>query len=158
MGVRRVLLDENGNLILMTLIIFLVLSILGTTVISIAGMENKISRYALNAQQAQQAADAGAEWAIEQIWNQGMPESFQEELLIGDMINSRVEVTNRQNEVIDEGDGTPLSVKSKCRYQFMVHSEYRGAKKELAVELVYFYSGTNHPQREQVEIVSYTYD
>lgn len=158
MAGRRAILNEDGNLMLMVLMIFLALSILGSAIIGVASMENKISHYAVNAQQAQQAADAGAEWAIEQIWQDGLPEIFDRQLAIDDLINTDIKVTGREDTVIDSGNGNPLSRKSECRYQFTVQSDYRAAKKKLEVEVVYSYSGTNPLQYDKVEIKSYQYN
>jgi hypothetical protein len=60
--------DEKGSILIIALMIFFVSISLGMSIIKIAAMEKKISHYALNMQQAQQAADAGVEWAIEKIY------------------------------------------------------------------------------------------
>ncbi len=155
---RRSVPNQDGNLMFMVLMVFLVLSILGTAIIGVASMENKISHYALNVQQAQQAADAGAEWAIEQIWEEGLPEIFNEQLAIDDLIKTTIKVTDREDTVIDPGNSIPQSRKSECRYQFTVQSDYRAAKKKLEVEVVYSYSGTNPQQYDKVAIKSYQYN
>lgn len=152
---RRTISDQDGNLILMVLMVFLVLSILGTAIISIASLENKMSHYAVKAQQAQQAADAGAEWAIEQLWLQGLPEIYTEQLAIDEFIEADINVTEREVSVIDPGHGLPG--KNECRYRFTVQSDYHSAKKELEVEVVYSYSGTNPLQYDKAEIKSYQY-
>lgn len=155
MAGRKAISDQNGNLMLMALIVFLVLSILGTAIVSVASLENKISHYALNAQQAQQAADAGAEWAIEQLWQQGLPETYAGQLAIDDLIKTDINVTEREVSVIGPGNGLPE--KNECRYRFIVQSDYHSAKKKLEVEIVYSYSGTNPLQYDKVEIKSYQY-
>ncbi|MEN6326263.1 MAG: PilX N-terminal domain-containing pilus assembly protein [Syntrophomonas sp.] len=154
---RRSVLNQDGNLMLMVVLVFLVISILGTAIISIASMENKISHYTVNAQQAQQAADAGAEWAIEQIWKEGLPEIFNEQLVIDELIKTDIKVTDREDTVIDPGNGILQSRKSECRYQFTVQSDYCAAKQKLEVEVVYSYSGTNPLQYDKVDIKSYQY-
>ena len=155
---RRAICSQEGNLMLMVLMIFLVLSVLGTAIISVASMENKISHYAVNVQQAQQAADAGAEWAIEQIWKEGLPEIFNERLAIDELIKADIKVTDRADTVIDPGNGISQLRKSECRYRFTVQSDYHAAKKKLDVEVVYSYSGTNPLQYDEVEIKSYQYN
>jgi len=59
---------ESGNVMVMAVMIMLVLMVLGTSILSIASMEKKISHNAVYTQKAQQAADAGVEWAIAQIY------------------------------------------------------------------------------------------
>lgn len=57
---------EQGNLMVMAVMVMLVLVILGTAITSLAAMEKKISYYSYRKLQAQEAADAGVEWALEQ--------------------------------------------------------------------------------------------
>jgi hypothetical protein len=61
-------LPEQGNAVLITLMVLMVLTVLGTTVIEVGSMEYKISRYDYEYQQAQLAADAGVEWSAEQVY------------------------------------------------------------------------------------------
>jgi Tfp pilus assembly protein PilX len=49
----------------MALLILLVLTILGTAVISLSSLEKKISSYSYRDMKAREAADAGVEWAME---------------------------------------------------------------------------------------------
>lgn len=50
----------------MAVMVMLAVVILGTAIISLAAMEKKISYYTYRKLQAQEAADAGVEWALEQ--------------------------------------------------------------------------------------------
>lgn len=59
--------DEKGNLMLMALLVFLALSIMGTTLIATAGMENKMVINDHRTKQALLAADAGVEIARDVI-------------------------------------------------------------------------------------------
>ncbi|MDD2620502.1 MAG: pilus assembly PilX N-terminal domain-containing protein [Syntrophomonadaceae bacterium] len=146
-------LDEDGNLMIMVLMVFLLISVLVTAVISVASMENKISHYALNEQQAQQSADAGVEWAIEEIWQQGLPQVFRAQLAIGEMIKTDVNSTAR--EFLEMRNNGNSKSQQKCRYQFTAKSDYCGVKKEVTVEIVYTYSGVMPVDYEQAEIMSY---
>jgi Tfp pilus assembly protein PilX len=60
--------SERGYAMLMALMVLLVISVLGTTIIGVGEMEFKTSHYDYEAQQAQWAADAGVEWAEEKIY------------------------------------------------------------------------------------------
>ena len=60
--------SEQGNAVLIALMVMLVLTVLGTTVIEVGTMEYKISRYDYESQQAQLLADAGVEWSAEQVY------------------------------------------------------------------------------------------
>ncbi|HZK44487.1 MAG TPA: pilus assembly PilX N-terminal domain-containing protein [Syntrophomonadaceae bacterium] len=55
--------NEKGNLMLMALMIFLIISIMGTSLLAVAEMENKISFNDRNAKKALLAADSGLEIA-----------------------------------------------------------------------------------------------
>lgn len=55
---------EQGSLLVMALLIMMILVILGTAAISLASMERKVSQYYFRELKAQEAADAGVEWAL----------------------------------------------------------------------------------------------
>lgn len=63
------LFSTRGSAIVMALLIFLIISVLAVSVISVAAMENKISLYDANKEQARMAADAGVEVARNVILN-----------------------------------------------------------------------------------------
>lgn len=169
---------EEGNLMLMTLMVLLVLSVLGTTVLRVAGMENKVSRYGVQLLQAQQAADAGVDWAIEEIWKQGLPEIFAEQVVWEDDISSQIIVSERVVEALtdsgsenDSGNGNGYNGKQgndngnknqaeafECSYQFTSAGVCRGTTKEVAAEVVYTYTATDPASYDRVEIRSYTTD
>ncbi len=62
-----ILQNEKGNLMLMALMVFLVVSIMGTTLLTVAGLENKMVNNDNKTKQALLAADAGLEIARDVI-------------------------------------------------------------------------------------------
>ncbi|MEN6349745.1 MAG: PilX N-terminal domain-containing pilus assembly protein [Syntrophomonas sp.] len=156
--------SQEGNLMLMTLMVLLVLSVLGATVLGVAGMENKVSHYGAGSLQAQQAADAGVEWAIEELWKEGLPETFHRELVLDNSITSGIVVTQRTGgSQAGTGNGNNGSYDSnnqaeqlECSYKFTSTGNYRGITKKVAVEIVYKYSAAAPAGYDSVEIRSYT--
>ncbi|MGE5380618.1 MAG: hypothetical protein ACM3NT_06070 [Methylocystaceae bacterium] len=65
---RKVIFNQDGSLMLMTIIILLIVTILGSAVISVAGMEAKMGTYNGYILQAQQAADAGLEISTDRVF------------------------------------------------------------------------------------------
>ena len=60
--------DEKGSILLMALMVFLVLTVMGTVAMNMASIEYKISNYIYEEQQARQTADAGVDWAVEKVY------------------------------------------------------------------------------------------
>ncbi|MGI6453326.1 MAG: hypothetical protein ACOX0E_07690 [Syntrophomonadaceae bacterium] len=60
--------DEKGSLLLMALILLITFSVLVTAITNMASLEYRMNDMALKDQQAQQMADAGVDWAMENIY------------------------------------------------------------------------------------------
>lgn len=170
-GSRRTLLcchlsvNEDGSLMLMALVLMLLGTIWGMAAIELASMEKKVSYYLVQSQQAQEAADAGAEWAIEEIWHRGLPADFAAELLIAEGITAQIEVLEKGEEFdclpfAAEGSGekaedeSPENVKKQCCYCFTSSGVYKKAKKKIKVKVLYSYYADS-PQSYESAVIEY---
>lgn len=87
--------SQRGSTILIALMVLLVISILGTAIIDIAGMENKIAVNDIRTEQARQAADAGIQAARMVVMNflmEGKEIPDIPEIKLGDNISADITV------------------------------------------------------------------
>jgi len=158
--------NEDGALMLMALMVMLLCTIWGIATIELASIEKKLSFYLFQSQQAQQAADGGVEWAIEEIWHRGLPAEFEEEVTISDGIKAQIKVTEKAEEfdcsLVDlesnndkpQEDELQENEKKKCRYCLTSTAVYNQAKKKLKVKLLYTYTASS-PQPYESAVIEY---
>jgi len=146
----RIMYSEQGSIMLMALMIFLILSVLGTALIGMARMELQTSDYAIKVQQARQAADAGVEWAMRKIYvdilkdrhdnNPPPPPSFSGETwpkIIG-------EGSGQPEFTISDYDSQPKNdpINHTYSYKFTSIGTYKGASMTVDVTVAYSYWDT----------------
>lgn len=135
--------NEQSNIMLTALIIFLGLSVLGTAVLVVSSMEMKMSNYAYEAEQAQQAADAGVDWTLEKIYGE-LQNYLDEEELPGSLSLANPElnlgtvnidnVTRLKQTSNTQGD-------NYCIYSFNCTGIYEGAAKIIKTAVKYNFTG-----------------
>jgi len=144
--------SEQGSLMLMTLMILMVISLLGANIIEVGSMELKISHYDFKAQQAQQAADAGVDWAAERVYlqlvnRQDNPDSPVSIDFVPDMNPQRLGPDLRDprasNFVISGWQASRVSsaTSNPAVYKLTSTGNISNARKTIAVELSYRYEG-----------------
>ncbi|MDD2510227.1 MAG: pilus assembly PilX N-terminal domain-containing protein [Syntrophomonas sp.] len=157
-----VLKNKDGALMLMVLIVLLLCTILGIGTIELASLEKKLSYYVFQSQQAQQAVDAGVEWAIEEIWRRGLPANLEEELVISDEVKAQIRVLEKDRDFACspanfEGneEKLPENEKKKCRYCLTSTALYYKAEKKVKVQVLYSYTDSSPEPYESVAIEYY---
>lgn len=145
--------SERGGIMIMVLFIFLIISVLGTTIISCPIMEYKSSSYAGKEQQAQQAADGGVDWGMEKIYaelNENI--NLQTECLplsltcghagmILPINEGNAEVVVGRIDKVDEGGAEP----NYCVYEFTSSALYEGAQRAVTVKILFIFRGLSFP-------------
>lgn len=140
--------SERGSIIIMTLMIFLIISVLGTTIVELGIMEYKTSRYELESQQARQAADAGVDWSVERIYS----ELSQPDNLIIEKLPTQLNCSNgtttlavgEESCAITIGNVKrvdPETMGDSCTYEFISAAIFEGARRAVQVRVIYNYSG-----------------
>ncbi len=137
---------------LMILMILMVISLLGAAAIELGSMELKISQYEFRLQQAQQAADAGVDWAAERVYLQLVNRQGETDLpvfldLQPDMNPQRLGtnlndpgapnfmISNWQARRVSSGTSNPAV------YRLISIGNFGNAYKRIAVELSYRFEG-----------------
>lgn len=135
----------------MVLMILMVMSLLGATTVELASMELKISHYEFRAQQAQQAADAGVDWAAERVYLQLINQ--QDEMELPQVINfqpanipsrlGRLVYPGSPNFVISNWQALRVSnvTANPAVYKLISTGNLGNAYKKIEVELSYRYQG-----------------
>lgn len=144
---KKIVLPDDGTMMIITLLVFLFISIMSLSLVSTGFMEYKSSHFENMTLQAQQGADAAVEWGSELIdceLNQVECRSLDElpaqlssgnrtmilgsdgcNIMVGDMV--------KINEISDEP--------SYCTYEFMAYGMYNGARKVIKVQVAHHYTG-----------------
>ncbi len=139
---------------LMVLIILVVISLLGATTVEVASWELKISHYESRAEQAQQAADAGVDWAAERIYLHLVNRQDEADLpmfinlqpeIIPQRIGSNLADPGSPNFVISNWQAIRVSneTANPVVYKLTSTGNLGNAYKKIAVELSYRYTGGN---------------
>ena len=140
---NHIMASERGSVILMTMMVFLILSILAAAIVSAAGMEGKISHYAYRSEQAQQAADAGVEWARAEIYSR-LEEQKDQESLPDDPLDyaTTMEIgTEADKARIAFSEASLIKQSSQdCTYGFTSTGSFQGAKKAVTVQIRYSFT------------------
>ena len=134
---------NRGSITIIALIIFLALTVMGAAAIEISRAESLISNYYYKSEQAQQAADAGVDWAIERIYNQlldcsddeDLPNSFPSanpELPVGEVKIKNIRILSQQANQ-DEGN--------YCAYSFECLGSYQKAYRHVKAIVEYTFAG-----------------
>jgi hypothetical protein len=140
---------ELGSIMIMVLLMFLLVSFLAAAVIGIGVMEFKSSHYDFQAQQAQQGADAGVDWCLENIYTElTLPAN-----LTAESLPTRLNCSN-QSMYLNVGDKTctvsigniinktnPQNAQGLCTYEFTASGTYEGAFKQVTVQATYYFTG-----------------
>lgn len=143
----RCLSSQQGSAILMTLMVLLVLSVLGMGIVGIAGMEFKISHYDYETQQAQQAADAGVDWGMENLYQI----LSQAEYLTMETLPNTLQLDNNETSFNSGADTCNVRIENvakitqtnsqpgtnTCTYEFKSTGQFRGVSKAVTVQVVY---------------------
>lgn len=135
--------NEQGNVMILALLVFMALSVLTTAVVSLAVMENRMSRYSLIDEQAWQAADAGAVWAQERIFNELTRQRNIEQLPNLMLLPEDVQVST-DLPIATASIGTVEKVaqsSDECIYRFTSTGNYQGMNKAIQVEVRYVFAG-----------------
>ena len=133
----------------MTLMIVLIISLLGVVIIDVGLMEAKSSQYDIKVQQAQQAADAGVDWVMENIYSElTTPDnlsvvSLPANLMWGNTNMSFAQASGVCNVTVGSivKITNPQSDSSSCTYEFTSTGKYKGANKAITVRSTYEFSG-----------------
>lgn len=134
---------------LTVLIMFILVSLLGVSALELGLMEVKSCHYDNEAGQAQQAADAGVDWGLEQIY----AELILPANLIITSLPSRL-ICSNQTMYLNVGDkncevriGEVINITSlsgaagTCTYEFTSTGIFEGACKKLTVQATYYFAG-----------------
>lgn len=138
---------EAGSLILAALLIFLILSIIGAALLSMAAMEKRMADYVYRSEEAQHAADAGIQWSIAKIDkelrgldietvddfpNNPLGKTKQDiKLKLGDDIAiAELQMIKRELSSVDDSE-------RYCRYSLSSCGTYRGAEKIIDAVIEY---------------------
>ncbi len=153
--------NKDGALMLIALVVMLFFSIWMLSCIDLANTEKKLSCYMYQSQQAQEAADGGVEWAIEEIWRRGLPSEFEEEVTLTDDIRARIKVTEKIVEpglhpIDSEGKNDESSENEmiECRYCLKSTAVFRQSKRTLQAGILYRYSAVS-PQPYESAVIEY---
>lgn len=125
--------NEQGFVIIMALMILMILIVLGTAVLGVASMENKVSRNVYLQQQAQEAADAGLEWAIEKLYADippGIPGDMEQNQIQGtgsEMITWKVQCTELPAQ------------ENSYRYRLISTGTFQGVTKTVEATVAFAY-------------------
>jgi Tfp pilus assembly protein PilX len=140
---------DQGAVLLVAVVILMLLSVLGTTMIEIGMMEFRSSHNDFEAQQAQQAADAGIEWGMENICLElEQPANLIRETLptllscgnTGVALASNGELCGaRIGNVVEKVN--QLGEPNWCSYEFTSTGTFRSARKAVTVQVIYYYTG-----------------
>jgi|GEM_PF-967864 len=158
----RCLSSQQGSAILMTLMVLLVLSVLGMGIVGVAGMEFKTSHYDYETQQAQQAADAGVDWGMENIYQVLKQAEYLSMEQLPANLSDEPQWDNRSETSFNTGADTcavsigdvikkpqsspPHPGTNTCTYEFSSTGTFRGVSKSVTVVVVYtFMGGYNDP-------------
>ena len=144
---------ESGHTMLIALMTFMIISLLGTIIVEVGNMEYKSSYYDYELQQAQQAADAGIDWATESIYLQlvtaqndtdlppacdlqpdSQPQKIGPEIAASRAAN--FEISNWHAVRISEARSNPAV------YEFIAIGHFGNAHRTIAVEGAYWYTDT----------------
>lgn len=151
---------DKGGIMLLTLMILLITSLLGLVIIEVGTMEAKSSRYNIELQQAQQAADAGVEWVMENIYSElttfnnlyavNLPVSLMcgNKNMIFAENSGRCTVTVGTIVKIDN----PSADSSSCTYEFTSTGKFGRANKPITVRSTYKFSGGYYSFVEDREV------
>jgi Tfp pilus assembly protein PilX len=140
---------EFGGIMIIVLMTFLLVSILAAGIIGMGVMEFRSSHFDFQSQQAQQAADAGVDWGLENIYTElTLPAN-----LIAESLPSSLNCGN-QSMYLNVGDKTcevsignvinrtnPLTEEGSYTYEFTSAGTFEGAHKLVTVQAIYHFSG-----------------
>lgn len=135
--------NEQGSILLYVLLLLTLMGILGTAMMSVSVLENKMSNYSVKAEKSYCLADAGNEVGAELIY----------ELLAFDYSNQEdlpEEVTLEKN-VVEFGDNGKQKALVKeikkeyqdadyCIYSLKVTGNYYGIEKKVETKIKYIYT------------------
>lgn len=141
--------NQQGAIMLMALMILMLVGVLGATLIEIGLMENKSSHYDWEAQQALQAADGGVEWGMERIYSElQQPANLDIETLPALLTCGNAEMCLAGNDgtgwvrigaVVKKN--SMINELGFCTYEYTSTGSFRGARKVLTVQIIYYYTG-----------------
>lgn len=138
---------DQGSIFIVTLMAFFMVSILSVSLLNIGLMEYKSSQFEKKLLQAQQGADAGIDWGMELAY----AELNQSPNLSADELPAVLTCGDTQLVIGEQGCfasiGPVLKVSEsngepgQCAYEFIVSSDFIGARRAVKVEVTYSYSG-----------------
>lgn len=147
MIIRKHLGSENGSIMVVILLVFMITSILAISLLNTGMMESKSSRFTGNLLQAQQGADAAVEWGLESIFMElNQPENleiYELPLQLGcgnhtlDIGHQGCRAAIGEVTKIGEAGMEP----NQCVYGFTASAEFQGSHREVKVEVTYGFSG-----------------
>jgi len=141
--------SECGSIMIMALMIFLIISVLGTTIVEVGIMEYRSSHYEFEAQQSRQAADAGVDWGLELVYG----ELNQVDNLNIENLPSRLNCGNAEMNLAVDDDSCEVAIgevvkvnelgtqPNACTYQFTSMAMFGGARRAVKVQVTYQFSG-----------------
>jgi len=140
---------ERGSIMIMVLIMFLLVSFLSVAAVELGLMEFKSSHYDFQAGQAQQAADAGVDWGLEEIYTElTRPANLELPSLPSLLTCSRqtmyLDVGKKTSEVsIGEvmNKNSQSTAAGSCTYEFTSTGIFEGAYRKVTVQAAYDFTG-----------------
>lgn len=144
---KKIVLPDDGTMMIMALLVFLCISIMSLSLVSTGLMEYKSSHFENMTLQAQQGADGAVEWGSELI----DLELDQEDCRSLDELPAQLSSGNRTMMLGDDGCSIMVGDIIKineisgepgyCTYEFIACGLYKGARKEIKVQVMYHFSG-----------------
>jgi len=140
---------EQGSIMLMVLMMFLLVSFLGIATIEVGMMEYKSSHYDFETGQALQAVDAGVDWGLEKIYSElTLPANLMVEKLPSPLIcSNQIMYLNVDEKTCEVSIGKVINKNNQsipvgsCTYEFTSTGIFEGARKKVTVQATYYFTG-----------------
>ncbi|MDR1159530.1 MAG: pilus assembly PilX N-terminal domain-containing protein [Syntrophomonadaceae bacterium] len=155
--------DENGQIIVLALVIFLLLTLIEGAVLSISFTERKMSKNDVRLKQAQLAADSGLEWAAGAVYNHLLtygnldllPSYDGKKIVLDEQVSFELkggaaELSASDNYLVYSissvgiCDQAKREVTAKIRYDFEEMSGEEGSETEYSKGYIIFYELAGH--------------